>query len=86
VEVENRVKTANTESAKLCLNTVQCTMRRQTPVIKEIVESRMAMSYSDYLQRCIETVETLPQKDFLDGLGDLIDQKTKSFVCNKFRK
>jgi predicted nucleotidyltransferase component of viral defense system len=61
-------------------------MSRQTPVIKEIVESRMAMSYSDYLQRCIETVETLPQKDFLDGLGDLIDQKTKSFVRNKLRQ
>jgi hypothetical protein len=61
-------------------------MSRRTPVIKEIVESRMAMSYSDYLQRCIETIETLPQKDFLDGLGDLIDQKTKSFVRNKLRQ
>ncbi|GHT36795.1 hypothetical protein AGMMS49574_29030 [Bacteroidia bacterium] len=60
-------------------------MSKQTPVIQSIIESRMQMPYTDYLQNCIEMLETLPQKNFLDGLGDLLEREMKSFVRNKLR-
>ncbi|MDR0830665.1 MAG: nucleotidyl transferase AbiEii/AbiGii toxin family protein [Prevotellaceae bacterium] len=60
-------------------------MSKQTPVIPSIIESRMNRSYTDYVQNCIEMLETLPQKNFLDGLGDLLEQDMKTFVRNKLR-
>jgi hypothetical protein len=60
-------------------------MNKQTPVIQSIIESRMNIPYSDYVQNCIEMLESLPQKNFLDGLGDLLEQGMKSFVRNKLR-
>jgi hypothetical protein len=61
-------------------------MNTQTPVIQSIIESRMNMPYADYLQNCIEMIETLPKKNFLDGLGDLLGQEMKNFVRNKLRE
>lgn len=43
------------------------------------------MTYSDYLQKCIETLESVPDRNLLNGIGDLIDEKMKTFVRNKLR-
>jgi hypothetical protein len=45
----------------------------------------MGKSWSDYLQDCIETIENLPDKSLLDGLGELIDTEMKNFVRKKLR-
>ncbi len=60
-------------------------MHRQTPVNKAIIETRMGMAYEDYLQRCIEYLESIPDKGLLQGLGELMDDKTKKFVRKKMR-
>lgn len=61
-------------------------MQKQSRVNTELVESRMKMSWQNYIQSILDVLE---QKDFrgsrdsrglLDGLGELLDQKTKAFV------
>jgi hypothetical protein len=39
----------------------------------------------DYLQDCVEKVETYPQKSLLDRLGELVSQEMKTFVRNRLR-
>jgi predicted nucleotidyltransferase component of viral defense system len=60
-------------------------MSRQTPVNHKIVEKRMEKSFPDYLQDCIDAIENLPQKNLLDGLGELVSQEYKTFIRNKLR-
>jgi len=60
-------------------------MQRQTPINKGIVESRMGMLLTEYLQACIEQVEGLVNKGLLQGMGELIDSKLKRFVQVKMR-
>lgn len=61
-------------------------MQRQTPVHKEIVESRMGMTFSDYCQECINNLMKLPDKNRLQGLGELMDKKMKTFVRTKLNQ
>lgn len=44
-------------------------MQKQTPINKTIVETRMNMSLTDYLQKCIVTLEAMSDKGMLNGLG-----------------
>ena len=60
-------------------------MQRQTPVNRDIVESRMKMSFPEYLQRCIEQLEKMGDKGLLHGMGELMDSKMKRFVRMRMR-
>lgn len=60
-------------------------MQKQTPVNKNIIESRMEMSYSEYLQKCIDTLDSMSDKGLLQGFGELMDSDLKNFVRTKLR-
>lgn len=60
-------------------------MHKQTPVNRAIIETRMGMAYEDYLQRCIEYLESIPDKGLMQGLGELMDDKTKKFARKEMR-
>jgi len=60
-------------------------MENRTPINKNLVESRMKMPLADYLQKCIEMLNNVPDKKLLNGIGDLIDEKMKNFVRTKLR-
>lgn len=60
-------------------------MDKQSPVNKKIIEIRMNMSYEEYLQRCIDTLEISTDKGLLQGIGELLDNKMKTFVRKKLR-
>ncbi len=61
-------------------------MQKQTPINKEIVEYRMKMSLADHIQKCINQIESISDRSLLQGLGELMDDKTKTFVRNKLSK
>jgi hypothetical protein len=61
-------------------------MNNQTPVDKRIVETRMNMAYEAYLDKCISQLETVNPKGLLAGMGELMDNKMKTFVRNKLHK
>ena len=60
-------------------------MNRQTAVKQNIIEQRMGKPLSNYLQDCIDTIENLPNKSLLDGLGELVNPELKTFIRNKLR-
>ena len=60
-------------------------MQKQTPINKAIVESRMDMTYVDYLQKCINHLESMSDKGLLHGMGELMDNEMKNFVRTKLR-
>lgn len=60
-------------------------MEKRTPVNAKIVETRMEMPYADYLQKCINQLDTMTDKGLLNGLGELMDDETKKFVKTKLR-
>ncbi|HHN47977.1 MAG TPA: nucleotidyl transferase AbiEii/AbiGii toxin family protein [Bacteroidales bacterium] len=61
-------------------------MKDQTPVNREIVELRMQMGFEEYMDACIERIEQQNPKKLLDGVGELIDEKLKSFVRTKLKQ
>ncbi|MDR0619207.1 MAG: nucleotidyl transferase AbiEii/AbiGii toxin family protein [Bacteroidales bacterium] len=61
-------------------------LSNRTPVNGSIVESRMNIPFADYLQKCADTLEKIEDKGLLNGLGELLDTKTKNFVRHKLRK
>lgn len=60
-------------------------MQKQTPVNRNIVELRMEMPFSDYLQKCIDLLESMSDKCLLHGMGELMDNEMKTFVKTKLR-
>ena len=60
-------------------------MNNKTPLNKYIIETRMKMPLADYLQKCIDTLESMSDKGMLNGLGELMDEEMKQFVRIKLR-
>jgi predicted nucleotidyltransferase component of viral defense system len=60
-------------------------MQKHTPVNKSIVEMRMEMPFTEYIQKCINLLESMSDKGFLHGIGELMDQEMKNFVRTKLR-
>jgi hypothetical protein len=60
-------------------------MNSKTPLNKSIVEQRMGMPLPDYLQKCIDMLQTMSDKGLLNGLGELMDDEMKNFVRHKLR-
>ena len=60
-------------------------MQKQTPINKYLVESRMGISLEEYLQKCIDHLESMSDKGLLQGLGELMDDSMKKFVQTKLR-
>jgi predicted nucleotidyltransferase component of viral defense system len=60
-------------------------MSKQTPLNPAIIERRMEKPLSNYLQDCIDTIENLPKKSLLNGLGELVNPELKTFIRNKLR-
>jgi predicted nucleotidyltransferase component of viral defense system len=60
-------------------------MKNHFPVNKSIVEFRMNMAYADYIQKCIDCLESINDKGLLQGMGELMDNEMKQFVRTKLR-
>ncbi|HKK63441.1 MAG TPA: nucleotidyl transferase AbiEii/AbiGii toxin family protein [Bacteroidales bacterium] len=60
-------------------------MEKRTPINKNIVEARMKMPLAEYLQRCIDLLESMNDKGLLQGLGELMEDSMKKFVRSKMR-
>lgn len=60
-------------------------MNKKTPVNRQIVELRMQMSLSEYLQKCIDAIRGESDKSVLNGLGEILNEDMKKFVRSKLR-
>ena len=60
-------------------------MENRMPFNRNLLESKVKMPFADYMQECINMLNNLPDKGLLNGIGDLLDNKMKTFVRNKLR-
>lgn len=60
-------------------------MQKKIPVNKNLVETRMGMPFSEYLQKCINLLESMSDKGLLHGIGELLEPEMKNFVKTKLR-
>lgn len=61
-------------------------MKSRLPVNIEIVEKRMHIQYSEYIQKCIDRIETVRNRSILQSIGELIDENMKKFVRSGLRE
>ena len=52
----------------------------------DMVEKRSSLSKEKYIKKCIKYLETWPLKYILNGLGELVDNKTKDWIKNNLIK
>lgn len=55
-------------------------LKERVSLNKDIVEKRMGMPLPEYLDKCIDTIGQLPEKNILNGLGELTEGSVKEFV------
>lgn len=60
-------------------------LNRHTPIHAQMVEERMGMSLSDYIEQCIIHLEGISDHTIHAGLGELIDNKLRQFVHTQLR-
>ncbi len=60
-------------------------MEKRTPLNKNIVESRMKMPLTEYLQQCIDLLESMNDKGLLQGMGEMMEDSMKKFVQRGMR-
>jgi len=60
-------------------------LNRHTPVHAQMVEERMEMSLADYVGQCITRLESLSDQSIHVGLGELIDDRMRTFIHTQLR-
>lgn len=61
-------------------------LKNNWEINKEIAEKRTGMKFKEYLKKCIEFIDKLSEKNILAGMGELLDEKTKSWAKRSLKK
>jgi predicted nucleotidyltransferase component of viral defense system len=75
VAVLERIKTANRD-----VYDIWHFLKNRWPINKEIVEKRTKTNFKDHLKNCIKFIETLRDRNILSGMGELLDEKRKTWA------
>lgn len=60
-------------------------LEHRWPINKMIVEKRAGMTFPELMQKCIEQLEKMNNRNILDGLGDLLTEHQKDWARAKLR-
>ena len=60
-------------------------VKNNWPINKEIVEKRASMSYKETVEKCIELLEKMNNRNILDGLGEFLTESQKDWARAKLR-
>jgi predicted nucleotidyltransferase component of viral defense system len=60
-------------------------LKHNWPINEQIIEKRTGKSMRQFLKECIEKLESMSNVGILNGLGDLLDEKQKTWAKNKLR-
>ncbi len=60
-------------------------LEHRWPINKEIVVKRAGMTFPELMQKCIEQLEKMNNRNILDGLGDLLTEPQKDWARAKLR-
>jgi predicted nucleotidyltransferase component of viral defense system len=81
VAMTERGKTANRD-----IFDVHFFLNNNWEINKEIVEKRTEMKFTNYLKKCIKFMESVPDRNILSGIGELIDEKQKAWMKAELKK
>jgi len=60
-------------------------LQNEWPVNKKIVEERAKMSFKEFLQKCVDSLEKITDQNILSGMGELLDAKQKDWARAKLK-
>ena len=60
-------------------------LQNEWPINREIIERRTKMAFMDFLQKCIDALEKMTDRGILAGMGELLDEKLKTWARTKLR-
>ncbi|KKU27747.1 MAG: hypothetical protein UX80_C0026G0003 [Candidatus Amesbacteria bacterium GW2011_GWA2_47_11b] len=52
----------------------------------KLIEKHTQISYSQYLERCIQTIENVSSESMLANMGELVDNQTKYWIKNHLKE
>ena len=55
------------------------------PINRELVEKRTNMPFKDFLEICCELLEKMDNRGILSGMGEVLNEKQKTWVRNKLK-
>jgi hypothetical protein len=58
-------------------------LNKKIPVNKLIVETRTRMFLKDYLQKCINKLESIEDGELLEGMEEFVSARIKNFISTK---
>lgn len=60
-------------------------LQKNWPINKDLVAKRTNMTFKNFIQECISTLEKMHDRKILDGIGELLDSKQKAWAKAKLR-
>ena len=60
-------------------------LQNNWPINKELVEKRIGLSFKECLSKCIVKLEKVANRSILAGMGELLDEKQKSWAKAKLK-
>jgi len=61
-------------------------LKQNWPINEKIVEKRTKIPFKEYLGKCVQFIESVSDRGILHGMGELLDEKQKSWVKANLRK
>lgn len=61
-------------------------LQNNWPINKELVEKRVNMPFKEFLSKCVEKLEKLPERSILAGIGEFLDEKQKAWAKKSLKE
>ena len=61
-------------------------LEHRWPINKEIIEKRAGMTFPELMQKCIDQLEKMNNRNILDGLGEFLTESQKDWARAKLRE
>ena len=60
-------------------------LKNRWEINEKIVEKRTGLKLKKYVEKCVDLISKLSEKNILQGVGELIDEKQKAWVKSKLK-
>ena len=61
-------------------------LRNDWPINKKIIEQRSKISFKEFLKKCITSLEKIENRNILGGMGELLNEKRKTWAKVNLKK
>jgi predicted nucleotidyltransferase component of viral defense system len=61
-------------------------LQKNWPINTKIIEERTGLLIKNFLQKNIKTLKEMPERNLLDGIGELLDEKQKAWTRENLKK